>query len=286
LSSARRTGGSTIEPIVVLIGALAIAWIVGFGMRAARLAARARRSPERWFLFGAILGPAALIILRAAPPGTCGICLSPVIGWDLRCGACGSDVRDRPSLERGPAVAADSPGQALEAAFLATPTPASPNREADAPGDAGRGARARSRRRATPSAIGPASAGETGGLTEPSAAPGSIPVDGTSVLATAVFVEGSEPMSPGVAYVLVQHGQDLRIMGPADGRPDHIVLSRRLRELAPTALGDRLIITGTSRRLDDFYLSFTSVQGGTAQHVARELDVARKAASDARREAG
>jgi len=86
----------------------------------------------------------------------------------------------------------------------------------------------------------------------------------------AVFVEGSEPMQPGVAYALTQHGEDLQIMGPVDRHPDHIVVSRRIRELAPTALGDRLIITGASRRLDDFYLVFTAVRDVSAQEFTRE----------------
>ncbi len=101
-------------------------------------------------------------------------------------------------------------------------------------------------------------------------------------VATGVFIEGSEPMLPGATYALHFHGEDLRITGPVDARPGHIVVSRRLRELATTALGDRLIITGASRRLDDFYLVLASLTGGSAQAVARALDQARLGASERR----
>jgi hypothetical protein len=102
------------------------------------------------------------------------------------------------------------------------------------------------------------------------------------VVATAVFIEGSEPMVPGARYSLRLHREDLRLTGPVDSRPDHIVVSRRLRDLAITALGDRLIVTGASRRLDDFYLVLATPDGRSAQVVARELDEARLAVAQRR----
>ena len=41
-----------------------------------------------------VLGPIGLRILREAPPGTCGSCLSPVEGWSFLCPYCGADVRE------------------------------------------------------------------------------------------------------------------------------------------------------------------------------------------------
>jgi hypothetical protein len=89
-------------------------------------------------------------------------------------------------------------------------------------------------------------------------------------------------MRPGAMYALQVHGEDLRVTGPVDVRPGHIVVSRRLGELATTALGDRLIITGASRRLDDFYLVLAALTGRSAQAVADELDRARPAPAQRR----
>jgi hypothetical protein len=210
--------------LVALLVGLAIAWIVGFGVAAARLAATRGRSPDLWFAFGAVIGPLAVAIVRAAPPGACGICLSPVPGWEFRCASCGSDVRQAPALARDPALPA---GQL----------------------DAG---------------------------------PDPHPVLSWLALrpSSVVFLEGSEPLETGATYALAIHGADLRIMGPADSRPNHVVVSRRLGELATTALGDHLIITGTSRTLDGFHIVFTSVQAGTAQELARQLDAERGAVAN------
>jgi hypothetical protein len=73
--------------------AFAVVWAIGFGSRAAWLARERRRDPNRWFLFGAVLGPAGLLILDDAPPGTCASCLGPVAGWSMTCVSCGEDVR-------------------------------------------------------------------------------------------------------------------------------------------------------------------------------------------------
>jgi hypothetical protein len=58
------------------------------------LAARRRREPATWAVFGAILGPAALALLSAAPPGRCWSCAAPTEGWLTQCPWCGEDVRE------------------------------------------------------------------------------------------------------------------------------------------------------------------------------------------------
>ena len=65
--------------------ALGLVWAVGFGSRAAWVAGEHSRRRQPWFLFGAVLGPGALAILDAAPPGVCARCLSPVEGWSKTC---------------------------------------------------------------------------------------------------------------------------------------------------------------------------------------------------------
>ena len=79
--------------------ALGLVWAIAFGSWAARVAGVRSRSRPPWFLFGAILGPGALAILNAAPPGVCARCLSPVVGWSTTCAFCGEDVRANPMVE-------------------------------------------------------------------------------------------------------------------------------------------------------------------------------------------
>ena len=241
----------TIDPLLVLLAALAIVWIAGFGTATARIAAARGRSPDLWFLFGAVIGPLALAIVWAAPPGACGICLSPVRGWGFACASCGSDVRKAPAMVRDLSLPAGPPStrhdpdlSQLWASRRSDPGSASPSKKLAF--DTGgrlprRTSRAKRARR----------------------------------VSTAVFLEGSEPMETGATYALAIHGDDLRIMGPLDARPDQVVVSRRLGELATTALGDHLIITGTSRSLDSFHIVLTSVEAGSAQELARQLDAER-----------
>ena len=79
--------------------ALGLSWAVVFGSRAALVAGERNRRRERWFLFGAVLGPGALAILDAAPPGVCANCLSTVVGWSTTCEFCGQDVRANPMID-------------------------------------------------------------------------------------------------------------------------------------------------------------------------------------------
>lgn len=231
-------------------------------------------------MFGAALGPLAGAILRAAPPGTCGMCLAPVEGWEFECTACGADVRDRPLLADGATAAGSLPADvAPELEELA--------RAARAANAAHHGPLPAA---AAAPTVAPTAVPEAGPARGPARRPGRMTrtarqapgAGGSPELARAIFVEGSEPMVPGALYSLRFHRDDLRLTGPVDVRPDHIVVSRRLRELAITALGDRLIITGASRKLDDFYLVLAAPPDRSAQVIARELDDARLAASESR----
>jgi hypothetical protein len=80
--------------INLFVTAVVAAWLVGFGAAAAMFAIRRRREPGTWAFFGAILGPAALALLSAAPPGRCWSCAAPTEGWLTLCPWCGEDVRE------------------------------------------------------------------------------------------------------------------------------------------------------------------------------------------------
>ena len=83
-----------------LIPLALLAWAVAFGFAAARAAVRLDRTASVWFGFGAVLGPIALMLLRAAPPGRCRSCDTPTRGWLRTCWWCGADVRSTPATTR------------------------------------------------------------------------------------------------------------------------------------------------------------------------------------------
>jgi hypothetical protein len=109
-----------------LIIALLLAWVIGFGIAAARSAGQHDRSIPRWAVFGAILGPGAMLLLQIAPPGRCHACRAPVRGWDSICRWCANDVRRRPTGARRAAAGA--------APKTAAPAAAGPLRLAASPG--------------------------------------------------------------------------------------------------------------------------------------------------------
>jgi hypothetical protein len=74
-----------------------LAWVVGFGLASARMAASRDRVAWEWFAFGAVLGPIALALLWIAPPGRCRSCDTPTRGWSRTCWWCGADVASTPA---------------------------------------------------------------------------------------------------------------------------------------------------------------------------------------------
>ena len=53
------------------------------------MAFRRDRPPVAWFVFGALSGPLALVVLLVAPPGSCPRCDAVVEGWPSSCTNCG-----------------------------------------------------------------------------------------------------------------------------------------------------------------------------------------------------
>ncbi len=80
-----------------VLAILAIGWVGGFGLAAAQLASHMDRLVPAWVVFGAILGPIALLLLWSAPPGHCRNCGAPTHGWAWICGWCQEDVRSAPA---------------------------------------------------------------------------------------------------------------------------------------------------------------------------------------------
>ena len=105
-----RQSALEVAGIDLFIWAVVAAWLIGFGAAAAMFAVRRRREPGTWAILGAILGPAALALLRVAPPGRCWSCAAPTEGWLTLCPWCGEDIREPvsriPEAPHGAAVVA------------------------------------------------------------------------------------------------------------------------------------------------------------------------------------
>jgi hypothetical protein len=245
--------------------------MLAFGVRAADAARHLGRAGLVWFAFGAVLGPLALVLLRAAPPAFCPSCGSPTRGWLSECWWCGANVRRGSS--KGPPALPELPDrapnhqpyarsggvQASNAAFEPTARlPAewtgqgtSPTRE-------------------------PAAANVFASLPMAPANATSTP-EASRVLATAVYVTGSTNLESGRRYAIAVGDGRLRILGPLDLDPSRIALDHPITGMVAQANQGRLNL-GNAQGLA---LSFMSIGGPTTRDlVATILDAARVKADD------
>jgi hypothetical protein len=86
--------GIVLNEVVAIVAA--VGWVGGFGLAAARFARRVDRSGPAWLVFGAILGPIALLLLGLAPHGRCQACANPTRGWPTMCAWCGERLEVTP----------------------------------------------------------------------------------------------------------------------------------------------------------------------------------------------
>ena len=291
-------GGHLIE----LLALAALPWMAGFGLATAQVAMRRERLAAVWFVFGAILGPIALLLLRVAPPGRCRTCGTPTRGWLMVCWWCREDVSAPPTARlaivarmSGPVEPAEAPPEPeatrskgpvrafqrqSESSFrlptpepVAQPTPPSTSKAPFRP----------------PSQPIPAQPAAASGPSEwiahiwstahrePRRANKSLPDSATKVLGTAVYVTGSAHLGPGRRYGLALHESRLQILGPTDIDPSAIVLDRPVAEIAASAFDGRLIISEPRSR-SGLELAFMSVAGATTDDLARRIcDAAREA---------
>jgi hypothetical protein len=92
------------------------------------------------------------------------------------------------------------------------------------------------------------------------------------IIATGVFVGGSQSLEIGRRYMLAIHGDALEIRGPVDMDPNRVAVSRRLASVEASGLGDRLLISGAGRAAGMDALGFTSITGETAEAVERSIN--------------
>ena len=235
------------------LGVLALA----FGPLAAWLAARRQRNPAVWLVFGALLGPIALLLIQVAPPGRCWNCSEPTTGFESRCSTCGADLRSAHStLPAGvPVAVADE--WVEPRALRSVPDPRH---------DVTLAARIAAQDRHEPGAAPPDRLSALGARRPGSSAAHSVEADGgqteVTMLAIGVLVRSSERMLPGSRYLIARTHDRLHIIGPIEASDQHVELDMPLAGIEANFVADRLVITG---KADDgrrsILLAFQSVAG-------------------------
>ena len=252
-----------IEVVGALIPLFALSATL-FGPLSGWFAGRRDRNPVVWLVFGALLGPIALLLLASAPPGRCPSCDVPVEGWPSRCPVCETpfSARTRGQVGRRPLRV-----QTFEAE---DGTGGSDGRSSPIPLPIGRAPRARSERR------GETSVGVRAGGTV--ARPADLHgLDATDVLATGVYFGGTARLIVGSRYAIARHGTQLRLLGPVDRDPATIALERSLSAVTATAIGDRLIIS--EARGDRLAIALGALAGANGPQLELELSVPAERAS-------
>jgi hypothetical protein len=246
------------------LGVLALA----FGPLAAWLAARRQRNPALWLLFGAILGPIALGLILAAPPGRCWNCSERTAGFESRCSTCGADLRTLQPTTPAELAAAVADEWTEPPVLRSVPDPrhdvtlaarlAAQDREG-APG-------ARPDRL---SAVGARRPGSGSGI--PADPPEEFHPDVT-ILAIGVLVRSSERMLPGSRYLIARTHDRLHIIGPIEASDRHVELDMPLAGIEANFIADRLVITGRADNgRHSILLAFQSVAGMTGHPVDQAI---------------
>lgn len=260
-----------------------------FAPATALVARRRQRSTAAWFTFGIVLGPLALALAWAAPPGRCPACDSPSVGWLRACTACGADVRSGSPLVH--LAEAAEPARSARASRRRS-TPASPRatvkpRSSRSPST---GTGRRRRDMARPIAVGPGRPAapepdpRSAIVEDPRVAPsgtGAVPsgagaaaassAPGFEALATGVYAGGSVGLEIGHRYTISRDETDLILLGPVETSPTVIAHRRELVNIDPVGVDDRLVITGTGDGRGKYLLRFQAVAGMSPERVEHRL---------------
>ncbi|HEX5465456.1 MAG TPA: hypothetical protein VFW92_02145 [Candidatus Limnocylindrales bacterium] len=240
-------------------------WAMVFGPLTSWYARRRARQPLVWLVYGAIIGPAAGLILAGGPPGRCPVCDEPATGLAIRCPSCGTPY-DRPLerwVEQVEAVALEARATAprVRPTLVHPPSPPTPT-SGQASGPAPPSA-------APPPAGVPAGTADAAraGLEHQAAAP---PGDGlpTSLVASGVLLPGGHSLTAGVRYLLARHGQLLWVLGPIETTPSTVRFERSLERVVLGARADDLQISTRGQEPDGPSLVFASVVSLDAAAVA------------------
>lgn len=269
-------GVPLIDPFIVLL----LIWFIAFAGLSGWVARQRDRVMAIWMVFGALLGPIAILLLRIAPPGRCRTCRASVRGWLTTCEWCGNPVAGRRATV--PAVV-DGPGPAAKVALAAAPvarvagpvavaaTPAvipsavrSGSRKAGPVDDE---TEARIRQRLTSMSRRRAILGRDA---DPGDASGNENAGTSSrrVVASGIYSTGTISLVAGSRYNLEVDDTVLRILGPTDLTADTIVVTQDLAGMEATGFDDRLVITFGGGGRHGMVLVFSDLQGASIPEVA------------------
>ena len=235
-------------PIVVILVAGVCAPLAGW------MAMQRARNPAIWFVYGALTGPIAILLLYAAPPGRCPECDQAVDGWATACRECGAPFETL-GARLGRPAAADPPRAATAvAATRPGPTPGPPAPTAArapvptsslAPSSPVPSSQAR-----PPSGMAPQPA-RAGAAPRPPLAVSRPPVSIASsevVLATGIYLSGNTGMEIGALYAIARVEDRIRIFGPVDAGQQTVRLDRPLADTEVGAIEDRIVISSRHGR--------------------------------------
>jgi hypothetical protein len=254
--------GGTVQDIV---GSLPVAIILIAGLCApiaGWLAMQRSRNPALWFVFGALTGPVALMLLLAAPVGRCPRCETRASGWAGVCAACGTrlggifDEDEAIRVADHPVAAPVALAQqgsapidplAVEGGTSGSPSFA-PSAGAAAAGAMGAGAATSSQAGSPPPGFGPAAtlrarAPSTMPRSETTNRVSAVDATGGEVLATAVYMSGNAGLEIGACYAIARVEDRIRVFGPVDTGQLTIRHERPMADGEVVALDDRLLIT-------------------------------------------
>jgi hypothetical protein len=256
--------GGTVQDIV---GSLPVAIILVAGLCApiaGWLAMQRSRNPALWFVFGALTGPVALLLLLAAPVGRCPRCETRAAGWSGVCAACGTRLGgifdddetigapEHPVSAAGVALAQQGSAPveafpAVEGGTSGTPSFARPAGSLPA-GAASAGAAPVSQVGSPPPGFGPAAtlrarAPSTTPRSETTSRVSAVDASGGEVLATAVYMSGNAGLEIGACYAIARVEDRIRVFGPVDTGQLTIRHERPMADGEVVALDDRLLIT-------------------------------------------
>jgi hypothetical protein len=255
------TEAPAIDPVLVL----GLLWVVGFALAAGRYAAMRDRRVVPWMIFGAILGPIALIVIRIAPPGRCGTCRAPTAGWLTICRWCANDVTVDPAAPTTPRVAPVPDTPATVTPLPSTLPTTRPMAAAPPP---------------VPLHLAEPEARPTTLRPVPSVPPPvtATEVDRLTILASGVFVTGTVGLQVGSRFTITNTGSRLRITGPDDQDPTKVAFEWPLADLEATGLNDRLILTQAGHVRRNVVLVFMALAGSTPADCAAAIEEAGVAA--------
>lgn len=249
-------------PLVIILAVGVCAPLAGW------LAMQRARNPILWFVYGALTGPVAPLLLVAAPLGRCPSCDAPVRGWSGSCTRCGAPLggilNGRPSASlvlaephlavpgdiadpTATAAGATRSGRAAREAAAASASAAA----------ATAGANRASRQPAAPNASRASRASAPAATYAPStvaaatAAAGSGPAGAASageVLSTAVYLSGNAGLEIGACYAIARVEDRIRVFGPVDTGQLTVRHERPIDEGEVVAIDDRIILTLRSGR--------------------------------------